>query len=229
MKENKKSPIYMPEFVQGEQVLKDFETLNSEAKKHLAGFTGGDYEADFTGKEAPQFKNARSFTLTIANAVATTESLVIMPGIKYNMETPENGLIREAAVAAEFASEDGTASTFSCAGAPRDVDTFLQWVRSVPIKLIGAKVKSTVATQLDQRMYVTKQSPFVKTDKTESINLAEYVNEYAQNDKIATVRFNEQLDNQTRLTLDVVGNSTLTLTLFFGEKQNLAAMFSEQA
>jgi hypothetical protein len=156
-------------------------------------------------------------------AGASNKTIRLMPGIIWNPETPDNGVIRTASVGGEFPSVDGTASQFAASGEPRSIETLLHFMRSVPTKIVGMRVKSTDATQLDQRLYITKESPFNQTDKTKSLNLANYTNEYANNDKIATIPFTDQLDNQTKLDLVVVPGSTLTITFYFGDMLNLAA------
>jgi len=132
----------------------DFSMLSKAAKQDLAGFTGDQY-AGFVGPTGGRWRPPAGtkeyiLNLTVAN-IAGIHTLIIMPGVVWNETAPANGVIREAAVLSEFPDAEGVASVFTCAGSPKTTDYFLHFLRNVPGKFLGFKIKSTDADQLDQR------------------------------------------------------------------------------
>lgn len=204
-----------------------FEELDA-AKEGLSSFDGSQYEGNFIGGIAPKFDTQRAFNMQVTTVPGTGifKTLILFPGLTYNRGAYANGEIRTAAVGSEFASAEGTAAQFAAAGSPGTIEQLLAWVNANPVKIIGMKIKSTDATQLEQTLFVERQSPFRSQNATEPYLLSAYTDEYAQNDKIATIQFRNQVDCQTKMSLLVKQGTTLNVTFFFGPVDNRAANFA---
>lgn len=191
-------------------------------------FDGDDSTLDFIGKGfasnnragihasfANEIAEGRHYRMRITNANATTQQIILCPSyINLLFGTPlPNGVIKEGA----FLSVAGL--NLTGAGDPTPISNFLNFIHIVPTRCIGFKVTSTDALQIEESFKIKQMSPF-RGLEDRSIVLANYQDENTFRDKVVTVSENFQFDDQTEIRMNIVGNSTMTLTFYCGAMLN---------
>jgi hypothetical protein len=185
-----------------------------DGEEDFSGYTGsGDPFMEFAGGPADSFadavENKRVFKITLVNANAATRTAYLFGG--YAAPT---GLIATGA----FNDKNGDAG-LTGSSSPGTIAHFLEYIDRNPTLILGMKVKSTLASQLDESLTLQDLSPFITLPSRE-IYLSAYVDEKNYNDKIATVTESFYASNQTQVQIPVVGSSTVTITLYCGPSLN---------
>lgn len=192
--------------------------------------------ATILDKFANEVGNGTQFTMTIKNANATDEEIILCPGYKY---MPKGGAVIATVPAlilypvANGVVYDGTfrsvaGNNLTGIGNPKPIKEFLDYVAENPTRCLGFKIASTDSTQIETMMNIQHLSPF-KNLEDRNIVLASYQDEDTYRDKIVTVHENFQFDNQTVFKGIVKANSTLTITFYLGAILNTAKTLDVKA
>jgi len=209
-----------------ENRLSNFEG-NPQDLAILEGYTGrGDAMVDFGGINASfanEINQGRIYTVTLVNANAATRYALLAPGIIYVPGYELNGIIRTGA----FNDTGGNAGLTGSAS-PQVIERFLAFCHRNPNRFGGFKITSTVATQIDQNITFTPQSPYKSLESYE-LALAAYQDENTYKDKVVTVPFEFSIDDQFQILLPVVGSSTCTITFFGGAILNTSYALAQKA
>jgi hypothetical protein len=208
-----KNPISIEQL---EAMSKNFSNFGGDPmlSKDFTGYTGeGDDMLDFAGGPADSFADAvdnkRIFTMTLVNAAVATRIAYLFGG--YANPTGE---IADGA----FNDANGNAG-LTGTGTPNTIANFKAYIKNNPSLLLGFRVKSTDATQMDQQITWTLLNPF-KVAESRNIVIANYVDENNFNDKIATVTEGGVVSIMTQVQIPIVASSTATITAYFGPSLN---------
>jgi hypothetical protein len=148
----------------------------------------------------------QSFSITVANAHATLNRTLILGG----------GLIAEKGQIADgnFAGveDSGDTKSLTATGSPQRIEALLNFMRNNPMLVSRLKFKSTSNEQTEVTINYKNESPF-RSLGDRNISLARYTNENTVKDNVVTVTEALQFDDQTKLAIPVVADSTLTITL----------------
>lgn len=188
----------------------------------VPAYTGkGDAFLDFKGNAADfgsEINLDKVFAFTITNASANAQIVLLNPSYYPSVLAR---VIKTGAIA--YA---GGATDLTAAGSPNSIEEFLSFIKANPTVIVKTQIKSNNASQLDRALVFSKKSPF-KLPDSDRINLASFLSEFASNDKLATVKREYQLDDQTELSLEIppaVGGvpTTTTITFYCGASLNTA-------
>lgn len=195
-----------------------------------ANYTGDDY-ANYNGVQqvsSAQLKSmqaasqAKAYRFSITNALASEQTIILTPGLNYDSTDPATGVIRTETTTAYESTTTGSAFTSSASAG--SLETFLNFIRLNPVRLVGVKIASTVASQItDGVLTVATQSPFKSQDAEEQIYLSTYTDENRNQEKEVTAPIVLNLDNQKQIKMTVAASSTVTVTFFIGQITNIAA------
>lgn len=213
--------------------MNELEILNAAAD--LSNFEGldeilGDDEVNFSGSEgygfAPILDNNRVFTLTLVNANASVRYALLAPGTQLRDAAGAYlaGTIRTGA----FNDRDGNAGLTGSSGGAGTIEQLNEYLRMKPHRCQGFMISTTDATQLSQQIVFQKINPF-QTQGSVSVDLTQYRTERADNDKLLTVPYAFQFDDDTKITLPIVGSSTCTIVFYFGAGLDRAKKLSTLA
>jgi hypothetical protein len=193
-------------------------------------YTGkGDSFLDFKESAADfgsEINLDKVFAFTITNASAAVQNVLLTPS--YSPSTLAR-VIKTGVIA-----YTGGATDLTAAGSPTTVEEFLAFIFANPTSVVKTMIKSNNSDQLAKALIFSKKSPF-KLPESDRINIASFVSEFASNDKLATIKREYQLDNQTELSLEIPpavgGVSTVTtITFYCGASLNTAnALKSKKA
>lgn len=180
---------------------------------------------------ADSIKSARQFKVTITNLLATDEEIYLTPGPLYHAQaTIADGVLRtETNPLAAYASVAGTALAFTSQGSPNTIENFLQFIYNNPTRLLGMKITSTLADQMEEALIIDRISPFKSNLESTPKFLASYQDENTFRDKVVTIPLMEQLDNQTVIRLNIKADSTINITFYCGAIMNQAVVLDKQA
>lgn len=185
-------------------------------------YTGkGDSFLDFKGNAADfgsEISLDKVFAFIITNASADAQVVLLNPSYSPSVLAR---VIKTGAIVYTSGATDLTAS-----GSPTTVEEFLAFIKSNPTVVVKTMIKSNNADQLQRALIFSKKSPF-KLPDSDRINVASFVSEYASNDKLATIKREYQLDDQTELSLEIppaVGGvpTSTTITFYCGASLNTA-------
>jgi hypothetical protein len=166
----------------------------------------------------------KQFVVTIVNANASKRTAVLFAGYTKGNATLTPGQLIEGA----FNDTGGNAGLTGATASEKSIEEMLLYLNVVPTRLLAIKVKSTVASQIDENFTYQRFNPF-QTMPTKILRPGNFQNQDTYQDKVATFPANVQLDNQAKLTCPVVGSSTITLSFFFGTSINLALTLERKA
>lgn len=210
--------------------------LRKQADK-LSHFSGGNYGYIGEGDDLLSFAGSiqnfagelvehleKQFVITIVNANAATRTAVLFAGYTKGNATLTPGQLVQGA----FNDVNGNAGLTGATASEKSIEELLLFVNECPTRLLAIKVKSTVATQIDENFTYQRLNPF-QTMPTKILRPGNFQNQDTFQDKVATFPANVQLDTQAKLTCPVVGSSTLTLSFFFGTGINLALTLERKA
>jgi hypothetical protein len=181
----------------------------------------GDSFLDFTGN-ASDFGSEASFDkifrITIINANVADQDVILNPS--YN---PSNALrvVRDGVIPYAAGQTD-----LSATGSPNTIAELLAFIKANPTGVNKLTIKSNNAAQLQQAIILSVKSPF-STPQSERINLESFISEFASNDKLATIKREFQLDDQTEALVKIPGAvggvaTSTTFTFYFGATLNAA-------
>ena len=146
----------------------------------------------------------QSFSVTVVNAHATeNRSFILGSGL-----VEEQGQILDGAFKGV---EDGAETSLTAAGSPGRIEALLNFIKQNPVLVRKMKFKSTSSEQTEVTINYKRESPF-RTLGDENIALATFTNENTVKDNVVTVSREFQFDDQSKLTVPVAPDSTLTLT-----------------
>lgn len=121
-----------------------------------------------------------------------------------------------------------TQQPLTVVGEPKPFQWFFNFVQKNPTRVVGFKITSTVATQIQTAVHFERQSPF-RDLQTSILQLSNYQNEHTYQDKTVTVPIAFQMDDQQRIRMTIRANSTMTITLFCGAVANLGKFLEKRA
>lgn len=166
----------------------------------------------------------KQFVITIVNANAATRYAVLFAGYHKGNATLSPGQLVQGA----FNDVNGNAGLTGATASEKSIEELLLFMNAAPTRLLAIKVKSTVATQIDENFTYQRLNPFM-TMPTKILRPGNFQNQDTYQDKVATFPANVQIDDQSKLSCGVVGSSTLTLSFFFGTSINLALTLERKA
>jgi hypothetical protein len=189
-----------------------------EGFEGMSFYTGdGDDFVDFGGSNrnfALESAEGREFVITLT-APAEGGNVYIIPGLSYYNNRTANGFLTNTG-----GKTTAGAALASAAGSPSNITDFYDFLSYNPVNLLGIKVSSSDASQLDKIVVYEEQSPF-RVLTSRNINLGSISDQNTYQDKkgkIATPGL--ILSNQTRVTLPVPGSATTTVTFYCGAVMN---------
>jgi hypothetical protein len=191
-------------------------------------YTGkGDAFLDFKGNGVDfgsELNLDKVFAFTITNASAAAQVVLLNPSYSPSVLAR---VIKTGAIAYTSGATDLTAQ-----GSPTTVEEFLAFIKANPTVVVKTMIKSNNSDQLAKALIFSKKSPF-KLPDSDRINLSSFLSEFASNDKLATVKREYQLDDQTELSLEippaVAGVSTVTtITFYCGASLNTANALTQK-
>lgn len=205
--------------------------LEEFAEENFSGFEG-DYDAytgegddflDFNGHAnsfANEVSTQRVYTMVIANTTANVVTVDLFPGYKETDITPVvDGVLSK--IDSSYAKTELAGVTVS--GSPAPIEDFKQFLRLVPSTLNILRVSSTNAQQTQQTLTIEELSPFKKLG-TREVYLGSYASENTFKDNMVTVPLPDVIVGpETKISLPILGESTVTLTLFFGATLSTSA------
>lgn len=207
--------------------------VEARSKQNLSSYYGDSYYgSNYTGvgdefihqgysgaaMRSFQEETARAvnFTIVVTSTHTSTQNLLLCPGLNWVQGGTNTGVIKDGAV-------DGL-TNLSCSGSPGTILSLINQFRNNPIRLLGMRIRSDQAAQIDVSLTHQPQSAF-RTEASQPISLATYTDENTYKDKMVTVdlrQYNMQLDNQTTITLPIVASSVTNIVLFLGAQLNTA-------
>ena len=185
------------------------------------GADGGQSTSDLSQIKAAEAEG-RFFQFAITNANATAEQFYLNYGV-YAI-AGDRGAIAEGA----FLSIAG--NNLAGAGFPSSISKFNRFLQQNPGKIVGIRMSSTVAAQMDTNISVDVYNPFKQgLLNQQAIPLQRYRNEYVYQNNILTLPIVVDFNNQTVVTASIVANSTLTITVFFDKVLNTSKALATAA
>lgn len=191
-------------------------------------YTGkGDAFLDFKGNGVDfgsELNLDKVFAFTITNASANPQVVLLNPSYSPSVVAR---VIKTGAI--PYA---GGATDLTALGSPTTIEEFLAFIKANPTVVVKTMIKSNNSDQLAKALIFAKKSPF-KLPDSDRINLSSFLSEFASNDKLATVKREYQLDDQTELSLEippaVAGVSTVTtITFYCGASLNTANALAQK-
>lgn len=185
-------------------------------------YTGkGDSFLDFKGSAVDfgsEINLDKIFSFTITNAGAADQVVILNPSY---YPTSPGRVIRTGAIPYTSGATDLTA-----VGSPTSIEEFLAFVKANPTCIVKMQIKSNNAAQLSRALIMLKKTPFKAAD-SDRINIGSFTNEYANNDKLASITRETQFDDQVEVQLEIpkltggVPTET-TITFYCGASLNSA-------
>jgi hypothetical protein len=191
----------------------------------------GDYSSNPTGYNNIQqmFKAATGkankwYTITLVNANAAVRNAIICAGLQFRL--PSGAYIAGLIQTGAFNDTAGGAG-LTGAGAPTTIEFLNDFLQKVPSKLLGMRLSTTDTggTQMAQNITIQPQTPFGQAANY-PVSIANFKDDTSFNANIALLPVPVQVDNQTQVTIPVVGLSTLTVTLYFDVFANVAGVLA---
>lgn len=188
----------------------------SGSSADLVDFDGS--QPDEAGAFFPQELNQgrskkRIFQFTVTNAQLVDQSFYLNEGL----DTGIAGVILADNAALVPISGVGV---IGVAGKLKNLKYLRNFIRQNPTRILGFKIASTDALQIETNVSIETESPFHQALKSRQIVLADYQNEHTYRDKVVTVPEQFQLDEKTKVKMTVVANSSMTVTLYVGAVLN---------
>ncbi|QKJ28433.1 hypothetical protein HQ865_01210 [Mucilaginibacter mali] len=183
-------------------------------------FGGNDEFLEFTGDGfADAISKGSVYNLRVTNADTTNKrTMLFCPGLIVNAA----GLMTEGAF-----NDTAGGSGLSAAGTPFSLAYFNALVQRAPIMILGFKIATTNAVQLDEIMTITKDSPF-KQNESRLINPGVYASEANPNGQLITVPSAFQLDFQTKISYGIQPSTTVNFIFVIGPSLNNATALTNK-
>ncbi|RFZ84772.1 hypothetical protein DYU05_03970 [Mucilaginibacter terrenus] len=190
----------------------------------MSGYTGeGDDFLEFSGESNGSFMDAihkgKIFNLTLTNGNAATRTALLCPGLVFAAA----GLIADGA----FNDASG-ASGLTGTGNPQSILLFNNFIRNYPTLVAGFKISTSNINQFECVLTIQKESPF-SVHESKIINPAIYASEANPNTTLITVGEAFYMDNQTKISYQVLGSSSVNIGLIFGASLNPAKALRSKA
>jgi hypothetical protein len=180
-----------------------------------------------------QINKQTTFAFSIKNTKSSDEEIKLayasLSGVMGPDAPSTNGAVRSAFLAANaFPSVSGLAGTFTARSTTsRSIEMFTAHYRHTPLRVVGIKIVSDNALQIEQTMTINNLSPF-NANGSQEISLALHHDEHVQKDKVVTFRCDFVLSATTEVILPVVANSSCTVTFIIGESISLRNGFENK-
>lgn len=219
----------------------DFSGVSPEVAAFLSAYDGsGD---DLTDMEGGSFHTEqqdalieRVYSFTVTNGNNTDQTFFLTPGFDGQSYSPLIGggtganmpFIAPGVLVQDGANYSTTQQPLTVVGEPKPFQWFFNFVQKNPTRVVGFKITSTVATQIQTAVHFERQSPF-RDLQTSILQLSNYQNEHTYQDKTVTVPIAFQMDDQQRIRMTIRANSTMTITLFCGAVANLGKFLEKRA
>lgn len=220
--------------------LVDFNGIN-DARAEMNYYDGSqDDLVDFeggTGIDETNLKTERIFRVTVTNPLNTRRKFSIGGGLDFSEDSKSTLLVQGVAnttshgviigngfIYAQGETVVEPADQATCllvTGEPTNYSNFRRYFERNPTRVLGFKVASNVASQMEEIVDFRFSSPF-RTQQSRTIYLSNYQNENTFQDKQVTVPESFQLDSLTRTIWTIVGNSSMTITFYCGASLNVA-------
>ena len=169
--------------------------------------------------------DGRTYTLNLTNSSSEIKEVILNPGLLFGQ--PVEGIIKDGAFRGRGdAITDPTVLTAS--GAPGRIADFLGFMYQNPTVFAGFRIRSTSPLQNSLNMYLQGQNPFKQSTEAEHIPLGAYSNEYAEQVNVITVNRGFVMDNETRISIEIAANSSMSVILFAGASQNMSKYFGKK-
>jgi hypothetical protein len=167
-------------------------------------------------------KSTNWYTINITNGAGPVLTALLCPGLQFRKPTGEyiNGLVATGAFSS-VENIDGLAGS----GGPVRIEFYNEFLQKVPSKILGLRLQTsdTSGAQMAQSIIFQPQSPFGNLDSF-PVSIGNYKDDMSFNANIALIPVPAQVDNQTRVSIGVVPNSSLSITIYFGEFMNVASL-----
>jgi len=186
-------------------------------------YTGkGDSLLDFGGAAA-DFGSEANFDKVIQIKVSNTraEDLKVILNPSYSPSDPTY-VVKEGVIPYIAGRID-----LAAVGSPSTVDAFLEFIKFNPTSVWKIQVKSNNAAQLSQAILIDDKRPWKAADQTR-INIISSVSEFAQNDKLATIKGNFDLTNNHQWSVIVPALTETTFTFYLGATLSLSGALKEK-
>lgn len=204
----------------------------SDAQAEYNAYTGHndpfvDFAGDRTSFNEAAPANERIYRMTIVNANLTDEEFYLNAGLNIDKIDVIGSSVDGLPVAdGTFTSIAGNNLTMT--GNPYNFKYFHNLVQRNPIRVVGMKVASTVATQMQTSILLERHSPF-KQLQSRTLFLSSYQNETVYQDKQVTIPERWQIDDQLSVKMTIKASSTLDIQLFCGAVLNPAKALFKKA
>lgn len=186
-------------------------------------YTGkGDSLLDFGGAAA-DFGSEANFDKVIQITVTNTrnEDLRVLLNPSYNPDAPTY-VVTDGVIAYIAGRTD-----LSAAGSPCTVEALKEFIKFNPTSVWKISVKSNNADQLSQAILIDDKRPWKASEQTR-INIISSVSEFAQNDKLATIKGNYDLTHNHQWSTVVPANTITTFTFYLGATLSMAGALKEK-
>jgi len=188
-------------------------------QESFEGYDGSnDHFMDFGGANLT-FANAamsnKIFTITVTNASQAARTCYLAPGLMYMANSGGDGFIKTGA----FNDKGGNAG-LTGQGSPTPIELFYSYTYKVPTSIIGIKIQSDSAAQIEQAIVIRHQSPFRELG---SRNLYPTVvqNENTFREKIATLQTPDlMISDQVQIEVVIPAGATTTFNILCGGGHN---------
>lgn len=227
--------------------LVDYNGMNDLQAEMNAYDGGADDLVDFegvSGLDESNLKTERIYRINVTNPMNTPKYFWLSGGLSIRRDKPVtvNALGADTTTSHGVILQDGylypdgatwaaSAVANDClliAGDPHNYSRFRQLFEQNPLRVLGFKVASNVAAQMETSIRILRDSPF-KDLQSKTIYLANFQNENNFQDKQVTVPEVFQLDNQTRVRFEIAASSAMTITLYCGANLNTATALIKKA
>lgn len=183
---------------------------------------------DFGGANSPvrsflqkQANSGRIFTMNIQNSGTLGTDKVIVLNPAYTSEGRAVGAVVVTDGAVQYGALPGD-GVITSSGTPKLIQNFLDFVKYNPTQIVGFKVKAQNSSdQLEQAVIIRELSPF-KDLESRTIYLSVYQDEDTFRDKVVTVPETLDFSTQSEVTLNLLKDEKVSITLFVGAILNTA-------
>jgi hypothetical protein len=194
---------------------------------YFEGYTGqSDDFLDFGGSPASfasEFDTDLQFTINIAKS-ATAGTVYLIPGLQYYAGRTANGFLTNTG----GTDTAGNALT-SASGSPANITDFYDFIAANPTRLLGLRVSSSDATQLDQTIVYLEQSPF-RSLASRNIALSSISDQNTFNRSLGKIETPGMIiSSQTRMALPMPASAQTTVVFYCGAVLNTSLALQKKA
>jgi hypothetical protein len=165
------------------------------------------------------------YTLQLTNSSSEIKEVILSPGLLFGQGV--EGVIKDGPFRGR-GDAIGDPTVLTASGAPGRIADLLGFIHNNPTIVSGFRIRSTSPLQNSLNVYMQPQNPFKQSTEAEHIPLGAYSNEYAEQVNVITVNRGFILDNETRISIEVAANSSMSIILFSGSSQNMSRYFKKK-